>query len=105
MEPHHYMLAANVVISLAALLHSIYSRRSAASAEWAAKMEASHAALQTRLTTVEGEIRHLPTSGQVNDIRLKLSDMGGELKVLSERTAPLIAAINRVQNFLTGTGE
>lgn len=61
---------------------------------------ASRAAIADRLTTIEGELRHLPDAQSAKRTEVALSEVRGELQVLSERLKPVAAISERLQEFL-----
>lgn len=61
---------------------------------------ASRAAIADRLTVIEGEMRHLPDAHSAKRTEVALSEVRGELQVLSERLKPVAAISERLQEFL-----
>jgi len=112
MEPQHYILAANLMLSAVTLVYTVVLNRSKASSEWAKAMEGSHADmrqahadLRQRLALVEGEVKHLPDRAQVQNIQLTLSDLRGELGKVAERMNSVKASSDRMQEFLFERGQ
>lgn len=60
----------------------------------------SRQAIAGRLTTIEGELRHLPDAQSAKRTEVALSEVRGELQVLSERLKPVAAISERLQEFL-----
>ena len=60
----------------------------------------SRSAIAGRLTLIEGELKHLPDAHSAKRTEVALSEVRGELQVLSERLKPVAAISERLQEFL-----
>ncbi|WP_018701414.1 hypothetical protein [Amorphus coralli] len=60
----------------------------------------SRQAIAARLTTIEGDLKHLPDAHSAKRTEVALSEVRGELQVLSERLKPVAAISERLQEFL-----
>ncbi|OYX87478.1 MAG: hypothetical protein B7Y75_02050 [Azorhizobium sp. 35-67-5] len=56
--------------------------------------------LEDRTTSVEGELRHLPSREQTHAMEMTLRDLKGEIGVLTERMKPVVATSERLQEWL-----
>lgn len=112
----HLMQAASVLVSLAALLATIIINRGKAASDRVAALEKAVAdkassgrmgaledrvdKVEDRTTTVESEIRHLPSRDQNHNMELALRDLRGEMAQLNERMKPVVATSERLQEIL-----
>ena len=60
----------------------------------------SRQAIAARLTMIEGDMKHLPDAHSAKRTEVALSEVRGELQVLSERLKPVAAISERLQEFL-----
>lgn len=58
---------------------------------------ASHAKCLDR---IEVELKHLPTKDEVNELKLSISAMSGELKALRATMQPMGETIRRIDDYL-----
>lgn len=107
---------AAVVISVATLIYTILDGRGKKTAQKirdidgrlaskADAMEVGHLAekvdrVEDRMTTVEGEIRHLPDKDTAHNIELRVSDLTGQVGKLAEQLRPVTAMAERIQEAL-----
>lgn len=56
--------------------------------------------VEDRTTTIEGDIRHMPSASQAQRLEIALSEVRGDLAVLNERLGPIGAISERLQEFL-----
>lgn len=56
--------------------------------------------IASRLTAIEGELRHMPTAEAYQRNEVALAELNGHIAVLSERLKPVSAISDRLQEFL-----
>ncbi|ETR79162.1 hypothetical protein X566_15410 [Afipia sp. P52-10] len=82
-----------IVIALAAFLRPIISDRSK-------DIDGKLASLETRITRVETDIKHLPDHATVTSLERMVGNLGKEVAVLSERIKPIAAISDQLQDVL-----
>lgn len=60
---------------------------------------------ENRITTIEVDIRHLPSREQTHSMELSLQEMKGQLAVLTEKMIPVASTNQRLQDYLLKQGE
>ena len=84
------------------------ARAAAAKADKAAegleKLDARVDLIDERVARVEAELAHLPDKSQMHAMQIELTELRGELRVLTERLAPLAAITARMQDYLMEAG-
>lgn len=58
------------------------------------------ARMDSRLTALENELRHLPSRDQTHKLEIAIAQMSGQLNVMSERLSPVAAISERLQEYL-----
>lgn len=112
----HLMLVLSFLVSLASLVTVIVMARGKAAGDRVTAIEKTLTEkastgrtgaledrvdrLEDRTTTVEGELRHLPSREQTHAMEVMLRDLKGELGILAERMKPVAATSERLQEFL-----
>ena len=56
--------------------------------------------VEDRMTTIEGEIKHLPDKDTAHSIELRVSDLSGQVGALAEQLKPVTAMASRIQEAL-----
>lgn len=56
--------------------------------------------VEDRTTSIEGELRHLPSRDQTHSMEISLQKMEGQLAVLTEKIGPIAATNQRLQEYL-----
>ncbi|BAF88137.1 unknown protein [Azorhizobium caulinodans ORS 571] len=116
MEPGSMANWGSLCVSLFTLGFYVWTYRSKAAADRVAALEKALgdkastgrlAALEDRVdkvedrtTTIEGDIRHMPSASQAQRLEIALSEVRGDLAVLNERLGPIGAISERLQEFL-----
>jgi len=52
------------------------------------------------LDRIEVELRHMPTKDEVNDLKLSIGDVTGELKALRATILPMSETVRRIDGYL-----
>jgi len=68
--------------------------------ETIARMRNEHAALMTRVQSVESELRHLPDRETTHRLELALEKVNGRLSSMDARLEPVAAISERLQELL-----
>ena len=55
---------------------------------------------ETRLTSIEGELQHLPDKDAVHDLKISIAMLTTEVRVIAERVSPIKAIAERMQDAL-----
>ncbi len=116
MEPGNIANWGSLCVSLFTLAFYVWTYRSKAAADRVAALEKAlvdkastgrMGALEDRVdkvedrtTTIEGDIRHMPSASQAQRLEIALSEVRGDLAVLNERLGPIGAISERLQEFL-----
>jgi hypothetical protein len=107
---------AAVVISVATLIYTILDGRGKKTAlkinnidtklgMKADAMELVHLAekvdrVEDRMTTVEGEIKHLPDKDTAHDIQMEVAKLSGQVGIIAEQLKPVTAMAERIQQAM-----
>jgi septal ring factor EnvC (AmiA/AmiB activator) len=59
---------------------------------------------ETRIASLEGDMRHLPNKEVVHQMQLSLLDLKGQLAVVIERVGPIKAIAERLQDAMMENG-
>ncbi|WP_332117261.1 DUF2730 family protein [Azorhizobium caulinodans] len=92
----HLMQVLMGIVALASLVTSIVMTRGKAASDRVAKLETSIDGLESRVTTVEGEVRHMPDRETSHRLELAIERLEGRMEVMDERLKPVAAMANRV---------
>jgi hypothetical protein len=58
------------------------------------------AAIETRLSVVEGDMRHLPDKEATHRLEIGLAQLAGQLAAMDERLKPVSTVVSRMQEFM-----
>lgn len=61
--------------------------------------------MRSRLQKVEDDIKHLPTKEQVHSLELAMGDLKGDVREVASSIRPLMATIERINDFLMDQGK
>lgn len=92
------------LISTAAMLHSWFTSKSRINAEHLKRVDVRMNSHSNRLQQIETDIKHLPEKDDVNDLKLKLSELNGVVGRLDEGMSHLSRTVSRVEEFLISNG-
>lgn len=53
-----------------------------------------------RIQSIEGELKHLPTKDQVNDLKLAISELGGAVSTMKETVTSVQRTVHRIDDWL-----
>jgi hypothetical protein len=98
-----FALVGNVAVLLLATKFVTREAHAAALAERDGRLRLLGDKVETtedRISTLEGEFRHLPDRNSVHSINVSLEQMKGELKALGEQLKPVAKISDRLQEFL-----
>lgn len=91
-------------ISVLALLRSFVNERDKQSAEAIANVMKKSLANgeridrhETRILSIEGDMRHLPSKDAVSEMKLAMARLEGQMGIIVERVGPIKAIADRVQ--------
>lgn len=97
--------ALSVLLSFGTALWTLFSsparRNDAKIAEMARRMEQ----FDLRSQRIEDRLGSIPTSDQLHALELSMSETRGELAVVIERLKPLIAGMDRLQEWMLENGK
>ncbi len=62
--------------------------------------QVSRAEVADRLTTIEGQLKHLPDAESAHRMEVAIARLEGNLEVMAERLKPVAAISERLQEFL-----
>ncbi|QPC44614.1 DUF2730 family protein [Kaustia mangrovi] len=89
-----------LVVSVAGTLYAWITARSRGNAEQIATLEKRVNKHDRQLDQVETTLQHLPSKDMTQRMELTLSEVRGEIAVLSERLQPVSSISERLQDFL-----
>lgn len=58
------------------------------------------ASIETRLSVVEGDMRHLPDKEATHRLEMAITQLAGKMEAMDERFKPVAATLNRIQDVL-----
>lgn len=58
------------------------------------------AAIETRLSVVEGDMRHLPDKEATHRLEMAIAQLAGKMEAFDERFKPVVSTLNRIQDVL-----
>lgn len=58
-----------------------------------------------RIQTVEGELKHLPDKDTVNELRVAMTKMAGDVGILSESMGSISRTVHRIDDYLRTEGK
>lgn len=115
-EVPHLMQALMLLLAAASLATTIIMTRGKAAADKVAALEAKLAdrasdgrvatlelrvdKVENRTTTIESELRHLPSRDQTHSMEISLQEMKGQLAVLTEKVGASASINQRLQEYL-----
>jgi uncharacterized coiled-coil protein SlyX len=75
----------NIVATVAVGVYSWWTQRNAAQVKEIEVLEAKIGDIDKRVSKLEFELSHLPSKDLVNDLKLTMSDLHGQLAAMAER--------------------
>lgn len=60
---------------------------------------------ETRLTKLESDVSHLPDNNSVNELKLSIAEMRGQIGIIVERVGPIKAIAERLQESMLEHGK
>ena len=115
-EVPHLMQALMLLLAAASLATTIIMTRGKAAADKVAALEAKLSdrasdgrvatlelrvdKVENRTTTIESELRHLPSRDQTHSMEISLQEMKGQLAVLTEKVGASASINQRLQEYL-----
>jgi len=93
------------IASLLAVMLSLYTLVTARNKKDVADLVEGRASHEIRLTTLEGEVRHLPDKNAVHELQLAIEQVKGQLGIIVERVGPIKAIAERLQESMLEHGK
>lgn len=81
-----------IVIAVIGIYSWLISRQSASSAEL---LE-----LRTRITTLEAQMKQVPSQAQLHELVAQVARIGGAIDAVNARIEPLSHSTSRIENYL-----
>ena len=95
-----WLSAVALLISIGASFYAWLTAGSRANGAEIKELAGRVTVLEQRVGTVENDVRHLPDRDHAQRMEVTLTELRGQLAVLSERLQPVSAIADRLQEFL-----
>ena len=100
MEWGNVAQAASALVSFVALVIALWSARDKRNADSFAEVFGRLNRHETRIGSIEGDLRHTPNKDAVHDLHVTMAEMKGQIGALIERIAPMRASLDRVEQAM-----
>ncbi|PZU15680.1 MAG: DUF2730 domain-containing protein [Shinella sp.] len=114
-EPQIILLWGNLFLSLAAVAGHIKNWMSSGEKQLTKDQKTQSVSIERheskltdhdrRIQTVENELKHLPDKDTVNELRVAMTRMAGDVGILSESMGSISRTVHRIDDYLRTEGK